>query len=175
MRGIPGFLVAKNSNAAAAGAGRGEGRRGPNQTYKALPTQPPSKTQAPARAACLRNRTGEFSPVRAGQRLFRLPAAADAGQTQAKRYETGSQPLSCARSFSTIFTWFFGAAGWYISNSLRRAFCVSHPASVKRFAVPQKRTILGKQLVKQGKMTDAQFVGWMLEQEKIILEIYHAK
>ena len=45
-------------------------------------------------------------------------------------------------------------------------------AALKQFrSEALKRT----QLVKQGKLTDTQFVGWMLEQEKIILEIYHEK
>ncbi|MBD5101318.1 MAG: hypothetical protein HDT27_01215 [Subdoligranulum sp.] len=43
-------------------------------------------------------------------------------------------------------------------------------AALKAF---RSEALKQKQLVKQGEMTDAQFVGWMMEQEKIILEIYH--
>lgn len=42
-------------------------------------------------------------------------------------------------------------------------------AALKEF---RSEALKRKQLVKQGKMTDAQFVGWMMEQEKIIIGVY---
>ena len=89
-----------------------------------------------------------------------------------QNFEGRNKELDCEHAYDREYMFWYNRIAKLKKNSAPSEQIERAKAALKQF---RSEALKRKQLVKQGEMTDAQFVGWMMRQEKIILEIYHEK
>lgn len=83
-------------------------------------------------------------------------------------FEARNKELDCEHAYDREYMFWYNRIAKLKKNSAPQEQIERAKAALKEF---RSEALKRKQLVKQGKMTDAQFVGWMMGQEHIILDI----
>ncbi|MCM1296724.1 MAG: hypothetical protein NC311_14395, partial [Muribaculaceae bacterium] len=76
--------------------------------------------------------------------------------------------LDCEHAYDREYMFWYNRIAKLKKNSAPPEQIERAKAALKQF---RREALKQKQLVKQGKMNNAQFVGWMMGQEEIILDI----